>query len=225
MRRVFGFGGPARNLAARYNIAPTQQAPVVRPDGQGGRELAMPRWGLVPSWAKDIDIGNRTINARAETVSEKPSFRAAFARRRCLVPATGFYEWQKTDGPKAPWNIARPDGETFAFAGLWEHWQGDPAGPPVESFTIVTTEANEALRPIHHRMPVILAPEDWSAWLDVGGTPAGTALALLHPAPKDSLVAWRVGTRVNAPRNDDAACLEPVNEPAPAPAPAPTLFG
>jgi len=132
------------NLPPRYNIAPTQDAPVVRAIGDG-RRLDMLRWGLVPAWAKDIDIGTRMINARAETVAEKPSFKAAFRRRRCLVPADGFYEWQKMPAGKQPYRITLKGGEPFAFAGLWERWERAPDGKPVETFTIITTEANGRL--------------------------------------------------------------------------------
>lgn len=207
LRRLFDYTGPARNLPPRYNIAPTQGAPVVRANGDGGRELAMLRWGLVPSWADDPAIGNRMINARAETVAEKPSFRQALAARRCLVPATGFYEWQKTNGAKQPWNIRPAGDDTFAFAGLWEVW--DKGEAPLETFTIVTTEANDVLRPIHGRMPVILGPENYGAWLDTAGTPAHDAQELLGPCPAAWLAAGKVGTHVNKPANDDAQCLAP----------------
>ena len=161
MRRVFNVTGPLPNVPPRYNIAPTQDAPVVRQTKDADeREMDMLRWGLVPSWSQGPDSGYSMINARAETVATKPAFRSAFRFRRCLVPADGFYEWRKVAGRKQPYRITVKDGEPFAFAGLWEHWTG-PDGYVVQSFTIVVTEANELLRPIHDRMPVILDPADY----------------------------------------------------------------
>ena len=203
IRRLFGFA-ELPNLPARYNIAPTQPAPVVRRGGDGRRELALLRWGLVPSWAKDPSIGNRLINARAETVADKPAFRSAFKNRRCLVVADGFYEWRKVGDGKQPYRITLPDGGPFAFAGLWERWA--PAGEAIESFTIVTTDANPRLRPIHDRMPVILDPADHETWLEGGAA----ALALLRPFPGDALAVHAVDRRVNNPRHDDPACIAPL---------------
>jgi putative SOS response-associated peptidase YedK len=213
MRRLFGFAGPLPNLPARYNIAPTQLVPIVRLDRSSARELKSVRWGLIPFWAKDAAIGNRLINARAEGLAEKPSFRAAFRARRCLVPADGFYEWQATPHGKRPYRIGLAGGPPealplFAFAGLWEHWEKAQDGVPVESCTIVTTEANELLRLIHERMPVILAPEDYAGWLDPA-TPAPAALALLKPYPAAAMRAYPVSTRVNSVRFDDARCIVP----------------
>jgi putative SOS response-associated peptidase YedK len=213
MRRLFGFAGPLPNLPARYNIAPTQQVPIVRLDRSSARELKGVRWGLIPFWAKDAAIGNRLINARAEGLAEKPSFRAAFRARRCLVPADGFYEWQASPRGKRPYRIglqgAAPEVlPLFAFAGLWEHWEKAPDGVALESCTIVTTEANELLRPIHERMPVILAAEDYASWLDPA-TPAKAALALLRPYPAAAMLAYPVSTRVNNVRFDDALCIAP----------------
>lgn len=211
LRRLFGYDGPALNLAPRYNIAPTQTTPVVAIGREGGRALVMMRWGLIPSWSDDMAIGAKLINARAETVAEKPAFRDAFRRRRCLVPADGFYEWQAVGGDrKQPYRIHRPDGGPFAFAGLWEQWQG--AEGRVLSFTIVTTEANARLRPIHPRMPVILAPEDHAGWLDAAA-PAEAAGGLLRPCPDDGLVAEPVGPRVNNVKNDDPSCFDPPDGP------------
>lgn len=213
LRRLFGYDGPPLNLAPRYNIAPTQSAPVVAIGREGGRAMVMMRWGLVPSWAKDMTIGAKLINARSDSVAAKPSFRAAFAKRRCLVPADGFYEWRAVPGGrKQPYRIRRPDGGPFAFAGLWEQWQG-PEGRLL-SFTIVTTDANARLRPIHGRMPVVLAPEDFTGWLDAA-TPAKAALAMLRPCPDDWLVAEPVSTRVNNVRNDDPSCFDPPEGPVP----------
>ena len=200
----------APNLPARYNIAPTQAVPVVRQE-TGGRRLAQLRWGLVPAWAKDLKIGAQMINARAETVAEKPAFRAAFRQRRCLVPASGFYEWQKGPAGKQPYYVTLADGP-MTFAGLWEAWRA-PEGETVESFSIVTTEANAAITAIHHRMPVILKPGDFDAWLDPAGE-ARQLQALLRPYPAAATRARPVSTRVNSVRNDDAACIEAEAEPA-----------
>ncbi len=197
------------NLAPRYNIAPTQDVVAIR-RGDAGRELAMLRWGLIPGWAKDPAIGARMINARAETVAEKPSFRAAFRQRRCLVAADGFYEWRKTaeapKAPKQPYYIRLESGEPFAIAGLWERWR-DPAGQTVESCTLITTEANPELAPIHHRMPVILAPADYDAWLEPAS--ADALHDLLRPYPGAEMTAIPIGRHVNNVRNDDPRCIEP----------------
>lgn len=217
LRRLFGVT-ESPNLAARYNIAPTQEAAVVR-IGAGGRELAKLRWGLVPHWAKNTNIGAGLINARAESAAEKPSFRAAYRKRRCLVPADGFYEWKGEGTAKQPYLVARPDGATLAFAGLWEHWQGQGEDGPltIESFAILTTDANATLKPIHPRMPAILDRRDYEAWLDAGNARAGE---LLRPAPDEALAAVPVSTRVNAVRNDDPDVMTPAEtaaETTPAP--------
>ena len=198
--------GPLTGFAPRYNAAPGQMLAVVRRAGEGGREWAWLRWGLVPSWAKDPAIGNRMINARAETVAEKPSFRAAFRRRRCLVVADGFYEWQgRGRGPKQPYHIAAAGGGPLAFAGLWESWRG-PDAEPLETFTIITTEATPELAAIHHRMPVIVEPAHYDVWLESAGDP-GLLAPLLVAGGGPALTARPVGRRVNDPRHDDAACL------------------
>ncbi len=197
------------NLAPRYNIAPAQDVAAVRSAGDG-RELVLLRWGLVPYWAKDPAIGNRMINARAESVAEKPAFRAAFRKRRCLVVADGFYEWQKTaEARKQPWFIHLESDAPFAIAGLWERWKS-AQGEVVESCTLITTEANESLKPIHHRMPVILAPEAWDAWLDPGPAPAGALAALLRPDAGAGLAAHPVERLVNDARVDAPACIAPL---------------
>lgn len=194
-------------LDPRYNIAPTQDAPVLilRADT---RVLTSMRWGLVPSWAKDKSIGNRMINARAETLAEKPSFKRAFASRRCLIPADGFYEWRKGFGKrKTPMRFVLRDREPFAFAGLWERWRG--GGGDLCTFTIITTSANELIEPVHHRMPAILKQEDENEWLDPEAKPDRLP-ALLAPYPADRMEAYDVSTVVNAPVNDSPACIEPV---------------
>ncbi len=196
------------NLPPRYNIAPSQEAPVVRADAAGGRVLAPMRWGLIPSWAKEAKIGYRMINARAETVAEKPAFRSALRHRRCLVPADGFYEWRKLGTVKQPYRITRADGAPFAFAGLWERWRA-PDGGLIDSFTIITTAANELLRPIHDRMPVILDPADHGPWLDTDGVAPAEAARRLVACADAKLAAVAVSTRVNSPKNDDPACIAP----------------
>jgi putative SOS response-associated peptidase YedK len=203
-------GGPPeamRVMPPRFNIAPTQPVLAIRAGSGGAPEATFFRWGLVPSWAKDIDIGARTINARAETVAEKPAFRAAFRRRRCLIPASGFFEWQAVEGkgPKQPYWIAMADGAPFSCAGLWETWES-PDGEALHTCSIVTTDANASLRPVHHRMPVIVAPADHATWL--AHAPRGrehdtaAATALMRPYPDGFLVATPVGRLVNNVRND-----------------------
>ena len=195
-------------VEARHNIAPTQFVPVIRLDSQGQRQLVMLHWGLVPSWARDKAIGNRMINARAETLAEKPSFKRAFAHRRCLVLASGFYEWRKQDGAKQPYFISRKDSEPIAMAGLWESWRNDDE--PLESCTIITTEANDFMQALHNRMPAMLAPEECGRWLNSEHVGMAEAADLLRPLSDDALQAWPVSTRVNSPRNEGAELLDPV---------------
>ncbi len=193
-------------LSPRYNIAPTQDVAAVRTDG-GRRQLVLLRWGLVPFWAKDPAIGSRMINARAETVGEKPAFRAALRKRRCLMPADGFYEWRRAGSVKQPMLIRRADRAPFAMAALWERWEkGD--GPALESCTIITTEPNEMMRPIHDRMPVILSAASYAEWLDPGVEDHERLVRLLVPCPAGELRADPVSTHVNNPRNDDPRCWE-----------------
>jgi putative SOS response-associated peptidase YedK len=212
LRRAFGFVEQP-NLMPRYNIAPTQDVAVIRErrEPKGERTLQLLRWGLIPSWAEDMKGGAKLINARAEGISERPSFREAFQKRRCLVPADGFYEWRTEGKLKQPYLIQRRDRAPFAFAGLWERWvpKTQPPEPAyIDSFTIVTTEANALLRPLHARMPVILAPEDYARWFDRGASEAELK-ALLKPAPEDLLAYVPVSPRVNAAAPDDADLIEP----------------
>jgi putative SOS response-associated peptidase YedK len=196
----------------RYNIAPTQTVAAVRQSEQGdGRELALLRWGLIPSWAKDMKIGSSLINARADGVATKPSFRHAFKKKRCLIPADGFYEWQAVPGQKAkqPYLIGVRDTPVFVFAGLWERWT-DPEGKPVETSAIITTDANEAMAPVHNRMPVILDPADYDEWLDRDQQDAETLQRLLKPFPADRMQLTPVSTLVNSPRNEKPECVQPV---------------
>ncbi len=190
----------APDLTPRYNIAPTQDVAVVRLTKDGDqRELSLLRWGLIPSWAKDPKIGNRMINARGEAVSEKPSSRAAFKKRRCLILANGFYEWQKVDEKKQPYFIHQPDDEPFAFAGLWEYWAGE--GQEIQSCTIITTTANSLMEPLHDRMPVILAEAAFPVWLVSDFQNKEALNNLLRPCDADLLEAYPVKTVVNNPRN------------------------
>lgn len=196
-------------LEPRYNIAPTQAVAAVRAAGEATlRELALLHWGLIPFWAKDPEVGARLINARSETVAEKPAFREAFRRRRCLVLADGFYEWQKQDGGKQPFYVRMNDGRPFAFAGLWEHWNG-PEGV-IESCTLLTTQPNDVMRPLHNRMPVILELKDYDLWLDPGIRQTDLLLPLLCPYSPAEMVAFPVSRRVNSPDNDDPQCIVPL---------------
>jgi putative SOS response-associated peptidase YedK len=187
----------------RFNIAPTQEAPVVRVSKEGPREIAMLRWGLVPAWAKDIGVGTKMINARGESAAEKPAFREAMARRRCLVPASGFFEWKGPPGRKQPFAVTVPDRPLFAFAGLWETWRARE-GEPVETFTIVTTDANDAVAQIHDRMPVILPKDAEDAWLRAD-VPEAAALV----KPYEGALALRAVSRVvSNVNNEGPECLD-----------------
>jgi putative SOS response-associated peptidase YedK len=199
------------HLAPRYNVAPTQEVAIVRLRREGeGRELVQVQWGLVPFWAKERAIGNRLINARAESISQKPSFRDSFKKRRCLIPADGFYEWEKTDGRKQPWLVRLRGGEPFAFAGLWSAWRDRESDGTLESCTIVTTTPNALAGKIHDRMPVILPWERHAAWLDPGTEPV-TLEALFVPYPAAEMEAYPVSTWVNSPAHDDPRCLAPLD--------------
>jgi putative SOS response-associated peptidase YedK len=207
---------------ARYNVAPQQTVGVVRraDAGKGGeRFLDGYRWGLVPFWAKEPGIGNKMINARAETLAEKPSFRNALTRRRCLIPADGFYEWDKLGGTRQPSHFRRRDGGLFAFAGLWEEWRDPAAGddaPPLRTCTIITTTPNETVGRVHDRMPVILLPEDEAFWLDAEVRRPDDLLPLLAPYPDELMDAYPVSRRVNSPAADDSDLLAPLSGAAPA---------
>jgi putative SOS response-associated peptidase YedK len=195
-------------LVSRYNIAPGQSIATVRATESGERLCEFRSWGLVPRWAKTPSIGNRMVNARAETVAEKPAFRAAFSRQRCLIPADGFYEWAGRSTPKQPYLITRVDDGLFAFAGLWEEWVGEE-GRAIHSCSIVTTSANRTLEPIHPRMPVILAPADYPAWLDSCARDTAHRNELMAPCPESWLRLQPVGLRVNDTSHDDPECSAP----------------
>jgi putative SOS response-associated peptidase YedK len=199
-------------LEPHYNIAPTQAVAVVRLElDREERMLELMRWGLIPRWAKDESIGNKLINARAETVAEKPAFRDAFQKRRCLVVADGFYEWQVVPGQKRkqPYFFHLDGGGPFAFAGLWERWK-DPAGNMLYTCTLITTEANDLVHSVHPRMPVILAPADYALWLDPSVAQPGRLQSLLRPYPPERMEAYPVGFQVNSPNSDTAECILPL---------------
>lgn len=202
------FSGP------RYNIAPTQEIPVVRlsPD-EGEREATMMHWGLIPSWADDPDeFAGRMINARGETVDKKPMFKRAFSRRRCLIPADGFYEWRSRGKgkPKQPHFIRVSGQDLFAFGGLWEYWKDKETDNEIVSCTILTTDPNELVRPLHDRMPVVIGSDNYGVWLDSASS-ADEVKPLLRPYPAERMEAWPVTRAVNSPRNDSAACIEPLS--------------
>jgi len=182
-----------------YNITPSQHIAAIRA-GDTGRELVRLKWGLLPSWSKTDKSQYSMINARAETVHSKPAYRNAFQQRRCLIPASGFYEWQKTATGKQPWAIGMKDDAPFAMAGIWEHWQqGEQV---IESCSIIVTESNDCIRPIHDRMPCIISAEEYDQWLDKGNTKTDDLLPLLRSYPSDAMKAWPVSTRVNSPANN-----------------------
>ncbi|HYO69434.1 MAG TPA: SOS response-associated peptidase [Archangium sp.] len=192
----------------RYNLAPTQLMPVVINDGE--RMLDAYRWGLIPSWAKEAAIGNKLINARGETVAEKPSFRSALKRRRCLVLVDGWYEWKQSTKPKTPYLFRRKDGRPMAFAGLWEEWTAPDTGELLRTCTVITTGPNHLMAPIHDRMPVILSHEAQALWLRPEPQEASALQPLLVPNEDEPLEAWEVGRVVNSPANDVVACVERV---------------
>ena len=214
IRDFMDLGSPPCNLAPRYNLAPGQDAAIVRAD-EDERSLTMLRWGLVPAWSRDARIGYKLINARSETAGSKPSFRAAYRSRRCLIPADGFYEWTKRGTTRQAWLIEPRDGGVIALAGLWERWitrEGAAApkslahlrpGDALETFTVLTKAADESIASIHHRMPVILPPEEFGAWLSAGSVS-------LERLPATELVVHPVSNRVNKPLNDDPLCVEPI---------------
>lgn len=200
-------------LPPRYNVAPTQEVAVLRqPPDATERSLDLLRWGLIPYWATDPAIGNRMINARAESVADKPAFRDSFRERRCLVPADGFYEWAKTEQGKQPYYVRVLSGRMFAFAALWDAWQA-PNGETRETFTIITTEPNDLLRQVHNRMPVILGPEHYDRWLAPEADTAGLT-GLLRPYPSEQMSYYAVSRYVNSPDNEGRECIRPAESPA-----------
>ena len=202
------------NLEPRYNIPPTEDIAVVR-NRDGKRTLDMLRWGLVPYWANDIKIGYSLINAKCETVAEKPAFRDAFKERRCIIPADGFYEWKKLDAKtKQPYAIVMKGRRVFGFAGLWERWKDRVSGQTIQSCTIITTTPNEVCAPIHDRMPAILEPKDYARWLGEEPTEPPHLMMMLRPYPATAMEAYPVSTRVGSVKNTDAALFEPLQSAA-----------
>jgi putative SOS response-associated peptidase YedK len=212
--RIFVTRNPLPNYPARFNIAPTDPVLAVRFNHKTKeRTLDAPRWGLVPHWAKDLNMRSRMINARAEGVAILPAFRDAFKSRRCLIPASGFYEWQKTGGTRQPFAIVPEGDPLFAFAGLWENWRDKNAGAGAEwirTCTIITGQPNDLVAPIHDRMPVILPREAWAMWLGEEPADEGSLRGLLKPFPAERMRTYPISTRVNSVKNDDAALIEPV---------------
>jgi putative SOS response-associated peptidase YedK len=202
----FAVAEVAAQVGPRYNIAPSQNVAAVIEHPH--RQLVTFKWGLVPSWAKDPSISSRMINARAETLAEKPSYRQALAKRRCLIPADGFYEWKKMKGGSQPFHIRRRDGGLFAFAGLWERWEGGD-GEPLETCTLITVEPNELMAKIHDRMPAILKPEHEELWLDAKASYAPALTQLLRSYPDEELEAFPVARAVNSPAYEGPSCVEP----------------
>lgn len=198
-----------QSLNSQYNISPTQTVATIRKDSQ--RHLKWLRWGLIPSWAKDESIGNRLINARAETLIEKPSFRSAFKNRRCLILADGFYEWQKTEKQKQPYYFQLKGGKSFAFAGLWETWQPSE-GEAITSCTIITTEANDIVKPIHDRMPVILSPDAYDQWLDPKAKSPEILSPFLKPYDAQAMETYPVSRAVNSPSYNQSDCIKSISQ-------------
>lgn len=198
-------------IPARYNVAPTQLAPVVRMDEGGARRLDMLRWGFVPAWAKEVSE-RQPINARSETAAASPAFRSAMKRRRCIVPASGFFEWQATGGMKRPWYIRPKGGEIFAMAGVWEAWTDGVTR--LETFAVLTTGPNDVMRPLHSRMPVMLGRSDFAEWLTPEEMDAGRLAAVCAPCDASMMEAVEVSTWVNSPAHDDARCIEPCGTPS-----------
>ncbi|MGA8865111.1 MAG: SOS response-associated peptidase [Gallionella sp.] len=193
-----------------WNIAPSSRICTIADDSEGHRQLCKMKWGLIPSWANDATIGNKLANARGETVAEKPSFRSAFKYHRCLIPASGFYEWKTEKGVKFPWYISLKSGNPMAFAGLWETWRSKE-GETIESCCIITTDANKLMAPIHDRMPVILDPDQWSTWLSHHEHEKDALLPMIHPHDPESMQAWPVSRELNrVGLRDDARLIEPL---------------
>lgn len=207
--RLFGLSGDVRMVPTGYNIAPGKDIAIIVND-DGTNRITLCRWGFVPTWAKDLKEGYKMINARAETVAEKPSFRQAFIRQRCLVVADGFYEWKNEGGKKRPFYIHRKDGKPFGMAGLYNLWTS-PEGEQVCTSTIITTDANESLKPIHERMPVILPTDETGRWLDPAIHEKDRLLPMLKPFPDNDLELYEVSTGVNSPKNDSAENIKRID--------------
>jgi putative SOS response-associated peptidase YedK len=209
IRQLFDAIAPAPNAPPRYNGAPSQELMVLRRNPENGeRTLQLLRWGLIPSWVKDAKGGRKPINARAETIASSPMFKAAYAKRRCLLPIDGFFEWKAIKGSKTkqPYALAMKDRSPFAVAGIWENWTRPDTGEALRTFAVITCEANELVGQIHDRMPVIIAPTDYDRWFGQETNPCD----LMKPFPAELMTMWPVSTRVNSPRNDDAVLLDPI---------------
>lgn len=208
MRRIFGTKNATPDFLPRYNLAPTQDMLVVRYNSESGeRCLDIVKWGLIPSWAADPRVGAKLINARAETVADKPSFRDSFNRRRCLIPADAFYEWRQGGRPKQPYAITRKHGGLLVFAGLWSNWR-DPAGQWIRTAVVITTTANDVISVLHDRMPAVLGEKDWATWLGETPAPPDELQSLLKPLPSHEIEIYPVGTGVNRTANDGPWLLE-----------------
>lgn len=218
LRQIFGYVEQP-NFPPRYNIAPTQPVPVVILEN-GGRHFRLMRWGLIPAWVKDPRKFTLLINARSETIRDKPAFKNAIKRRRCLIPADGYYEWQDAGGRKRPFFIHRRDGSPVGFAALAETWMG-PNGEEMETATIVTTNANSTLRPLHDRMPVVVPPDAFDLWLNTGEVDDKTAEGIIRPAPENLLLRHEVSTAVNRTANDNPTLIDRLDVSAPKPAAVP----
>lgn len=207
IRRAFHLEyGAQLGLNPRFNIAPSQDIPIVR-STDTDKELGMAKWGLIPHWSKEPKSKYSTINARIETVAEKPTYRTSFKHKRCLIPADGFFEWKVVNDHKVPHYIRMRKGDVFAFAGLWDRWEGD--GQILDSCSIIVMPANEVMKPLHERMPAIIAPAHYDLWLDQRITEKVEIMGLLNSAPSSGLKYYPISTRVNSPKNDDIRCLEP----------------
>jgi putative SOS response-associated peptidase YedK len=193
-------------LHPRYNIAPSQDIPIIR-DTDASREMVLAQWGLVPHWSKESKTKYSTINARIESVAEKPAYRTPFRQQRCLIPADGFYEWKMVNGKKIPHHIRMRDGDVFAFAGLWDRWEGE--GESLESCSIIVMPSNEVMKPLHERMPVIIAPAHYDLWLDARVTGKAEIMWHLHSTPSSQLMFYPISPWVNSPRHDDERCIQP----------------
>lgn len=207
--KIFGTSNPLPNFPANYNASPTQNLPVVH-EADGQRIIGIYRWGLVPSWAKDLSIGIRAINARAEGIESKPMFKAAFKSRRCLVPASVFFEWTGKKGQKQPHAIALKNNEPMAFAGLWESWKEPKTGELLRTFSIITGEPNELVKPIHDRMPVIIHPSNWDQWLKHNES-TEELKNLLVPYPESEMMEWEISPAINTVRNNHCELWNPMN--------------
>lgn len=214
MRQLFAYLEQP-NFPPRYNVAPTQPIPIVRLH-EGKRQFALVRWGLIPAWVKDPKTFSLVLQARSDTVLDKPSFKNAMKRRRCLIPADGFYEWNEDTTPRKPYVVLPKDRRPVAFAGIWESWMG-PNGEELETAAVITTDANKTLHPIHHRMPVVIPPEAFDFWLDCRHVDENSAAALLVPAPEDLFEAHEISPAVNRVANDYPDLIKPVKKAGPSP--------